>query len=66
MTKAGTLQFICITCKAAQKQCSQQAGCHLLFKAYLESQGVKLFLIARFQRNQSNIIFYNAAGVFYL
>ena len=66
MSEAGTLKFIRITCKAVQKQCSQQAGCHLLFKAYLESQGVKLFPIAKFQGNRFNIIFYNAAGVFYV
>ena len=54
MSEAGTLKFICITCKAVQKQ----AGCHLLFKSYLESQCVKLFHIAKFQGNRFNIIFY--------
>ena len=43
VTEAGTLRLIRISCKAVQKQCSQQAGCHLLFKAYLESQSVHVF-----------------------
>ena len=61
---AGTLCLIRSTCKAVQKQCSQQAGCHLMFKAYLESKGISTFPIAKFQGNRFNIIFYNAAGVF--
>ena len=61
---AGTLRLIRSTCKAVQKQCSQQAGCHLMFKAYLESKGISTFPIAKFQGNRFNIIFYNAAGVF--
>ncbi len=43
VSEAGTLRLIRISCKAVQKQCSQQAGCHLLFKAYLESQGIHVF-----------------------
>lgn len=63
-SEAGTLRLIRSTCKAVQKQCSQQAGCHLMFKAYLESKGISVFPIAKFQGNRFNIIFYNAAGVF--
>ena len=65
-TEAGTLRLIRSACKAVQKQCSQQAGCHLVFKEYLKAQGVTVFPIAKFQGNRFNIIFYNAAGVFYV
>lgn len=37
-----------------------------MFKAYLESKGIFTFPITKFQGNRFNIIFYNAAGVFYL
>ena len=65
-SEAGTLRLIRSTCKAVQKQCSQQAGCHLMFKAYLQSKGISVFPIAKFQGNRFNIIFYNAAGVYFL
>ena len=45
VTEAGTLRLIRISCKAVQTQCSQQAVCHL------ESQGVHVFPIAKFQGN---------------
>ena len=61
---AETLRLIRTTCKAVQKQCSQLAGCHLMFKAYLQFQGITTFPTAKFQGNRFNTIFYNAAGIF--
>lgn len=64
-SEAGTLRLIWSPCKAIQNQCSQQAGCHIMFKAYLETQGISIFPIAKFQGNRFNIVFYNAAGIYY-
>ena len=52
--------------KAIQKQYSQNAGCHIMFKAYLETQGVKIFPISKFVGNRFNIVFYNAGGLYFL
>ena len=65
-SESGTLRFIRTACKAIQKQCSQQAGCHIMFKSYLEAQGVSVFPVAKFQGNRFNIVFYNAAGIYYI
>ena len=65
-SEPGTIRLIRTTCKAVQKHCSQLAGCHVMFKAYLQSQGVSIFPIDKFQGNRFNIIFHNAAGIYYL
>lgn len=63
---SGTVRLIRTACKAVQKQCSQQAGCHVMFRTYLKTQGVMVFPIAKFEGNRFNIVFYNAAGIYYL
>ena len=55
-SEAGTIRLIRSACKAIQKQCSQQAGCHIMFKAYLKAQGISIFPIAKFQGNHFNIV----------
>lgn len=60
------MHLIPSACKAIQKQCSQNAGCHIMFKAYLETQGVKIFPISKFVGNRFNIVFYNTGGLYYL
>ena len=64
--ESGTLRLIRSACKAIQKQCSQNAGCHIMFKAYLETQGVEIFPISKFVGNRFNIVFYNAGGLYFL
>ena len=63
---SGTVRLIRTACKAVQKQCSQQAGCHVMFRTYLKTQGVAKFPITKFEGNIFNIVFYNAAGIYYL
>lgn len=65
-SESGTIRLVRITCKAVQPRCSQQAGCHVMFKAYLKTKGVSDFPIATFEGNRFNIVFYNAAGVYFL
>ncbi len=65
-SESGTIRLIRTACKAIQKQCSEQAGCHVMFRAYVRTQGVSLFPIAKFKGNRFNIVFYNAGGVFFL
>ena len=60
------MHLIRSACKAIQKQCSQNAGCHIMFKAYLETQGVKILPISKFVGNRFNIVFYNAGGLYFL
>ena len=65
-TQSGTLHLIRTACKAVQKQCSQKAGCHVMFRAYLEMQGIKIFPISKFEGNRFNIVFHNAGGLYFL
>ena len=65
-TQSGTLRLIRTACKAVQKQCSQKAGCHVMFRAYLEMQGIKIFPISKFEGNRFNIVFHNAGGLYFL
>ena len=62
----GTIRLIHTACKAVQKQCSEQAGFHVMFRAYFHTQGVSSFPIAKFKGNRFNIVFYNAGGVYFL
>lgn len=45
---------------------SEQAGCSTHFKTYLRQRGISKVPLASFVGNRFNIIFYDAAGVFYL
>lgn len=65
-TQSGTLRLIQTVCKAVQKQCSQNAGCRVMFRAYLEMQGIKIFPISKFEGNRFNIVFHNAGGLYFL
>ena len=62
-SECGTIRLVRTACKALQKQCCQKAGCHTMFKAYLKTQGVT---VAKFAGNRFNVIFHNAAGIYYL
>ena len=58
-SESGTIQLIRTAFKAIQKQCSEQAGCHIMLRAYVCTQGVSSFPIAKY------IVFYNAGGVYF-
>ena len=46
---------------------TEQAGCSAYFRSYLRGKGVHKIPLAQFPRgNRFNILFYDAAGVFYL
>ena len=64
-SECGNMRLVRTACKAIQKQCCQKAGCHTMFKAYLKTQGVTIFPVAKFAGNRFNIIFHNAAGIYY-
>jgi len=53
-------------CKAFHHQGSQQCGSFTMFKEYLKSHQINKILLSRFAGNKFNILFYNAAGVYYL
>ena len=65
-SQSGTVSLIRTTCKALGAHCSEQAGNHVQFKAYLESKGINTIPLARFVGNRFNVLFHNAAGVYFL
>lgn len=63
---SGTQQLIRTACKAFHHAGSQQCGSSTLFRSYLRKQGIFKIPLARFVGNRFNILFYDAAGVYYL
>ena len=53
-------------CKAFHRRGSEQAGYPIQFATYLRSKGIAKVPLASFTGNRFNIIFYDAAGVYYL
>lgn len=45
---------------------SEQCGTSLLFRTYLKKEGISKIPLAQFIGNRFNVIFYDAAGIFYL
>lgn len=45
---------------------SQQCGSYTLFRAYLQRKGIHNIPLAQFVGNCFNILFYDAAGVYFL
>ena len=61
------LHFIVGTaCKSFHTRGSQQAGCSTQFRTYLCSRGIDKIPLAAFCGNRFNILFYDAAGVYFL
>ena len=54
------------TCKGFHAKGSQQAGCSTQFRAYLRNKKIDKVPLAAFRGNRFNIIFYNAAGTYFL
>lgn len=65
-SQSGTQRLVRTACKAFHHQGSQQCGCFTLFKEYLKGHQIERLPLARFVGNRFNILFYDAAGVYYL
>ena len=63
---SGTQRLVRTACKAFHHRGSQQCGSSLLFRTYLRKAGISKIPLAHFVGNCFNILFYDAAGVFYL
>ena len=63
---SGTHRLIRTACKAFHHRGSEQAGCSTYFHAYLRCEGINKIPLAAFRVNRFNILFYDAAGVFFL
>ena len=64
--ESGTVRLIRTACNAVHKHGSQKAGVHIYFAQYLRDEGVNSMPLASFQGNRFNIIFYDAAGIYFL
>ena len=53
-------------CKSFHHRGSQQCGTSTLFCSYLKQQGIFKLPLAQFVGNRFNILFYDAAGIYYL
>ena len=63
---SGVQRLIRTACKAFHHRGSEQAGCSTHFRTYLRRQGVSKVPLAAFVGNRFNILFYDAAGVYFL
>ena len=64
--EAGTARLVRTVCNAVQKHGSERAGVHVYFAQYLRERGIDSMPLATFRGNRFNIIFHDAAGVYYL
>ena len=62
-TCSGIQRLIRTACKAFHQRDSEQAGCSTHFRTYLHHKGINKL---PFKGNRFNILFYDAAGVYYL
>ena len=63
---SGTQRLIRTAFKAFHARGSQQAGCSAQFQAYLRNKAIDKIPLAAMHGNRFNIIFYDAAGVYFL
>ena len=63
---SGTQRLIRTACQAFHHRGSEQAGCCTHFRTYLRQKGIQNVPLASFRGNRFNIVFYDAARVFYL
>lgn len=63
---SGTQRLIRTACKAFHRRGSEQAGCSIQFRTYLRGLNVRKIPLAAFRGNRFNILFYDAAGVYFL
>ena len=65
-SSSGTQRLVRTACKALHHRGSQQCGSSTLFRTYLRKEGIHKIPLAHFVGNRFNILFYDAAGVYYL
>ena len=65
-SSSSTQRLVRTACKAFHHRGSQQCGTSTLFRSYLKEQGIFKIPLAQFVGNRFNILFYDAAGVYYL
>ena len=65
-TSSGTQRLVRTACKAFHHKGSQQCGSSTLFRTYLRKEGIHKIPLAQFVGNRFNILFYDAAGVYFL
>ena len=63
--RAGEVGCVRTVYKALESHYNKQSSNHLQFKAYLQTKGVPIILLARFVGIRFNVLFLNAAGVYY-
>jgi E1A/CREB-binding protein len=63
---SGTQRLVRTACKSFHTRGSQQAGCSTQFRTYLRSRGIEKIPLAAFRGNRFNILFYDAAGIYFL
>lgn len=63
---SGTQRLVRTACKAFHHRGSQQCGTSSLFRSYLRKHGIYKLPLAQFIGNRFNILFYDAAGIYYL
>ena len=63
---SGTQRLVRTACKAFHHRGSQQCGTSTLFRTYLRKEGIHKIPLAQFVGNRFNILFYDAAGVYFL
>ena len=64
--ESGTLRLVRTACKSFQKHGSEQSGRMDEFAAFCQSKGIETVPLASYRGNRFNIIFFNAAGVYFL
>lgn len=65
-SSSGTQNLIRIVCKAFHSRGCEKSGCCVHFRTYVRRLGINNIPLAAFRGNRFNIIFYDAAGVFFL
>ncbi len=63
---SGTQRLVRTACKAFHHRGSEQAGCSTYFRSFLRHHGIGKIPLAAFVGNRFNILFYDAAGVYFL
>ena len=63
---SGTQRLVRTACKAFHHRGSQKAGSSVLFQSFLRKHNINKIPLAHFVGNRFNVLFYDAAGVYYL
>lgn len=65
-SESGTIRLVRTCCKTFERHGSEQAGRMVEFAEYCRENGVSQLPLAKFKGNRFNILFYDAAGVYFL